>query len=427
MKILLVNKFHWRKGGAETYYFEVAEALREMGHEVAFFSMHHPSNLPCDEERYFVTQREYNERTSLLKTAEDGLNLIYSREARDKFDELCRDFEPDVVHLNNVHRQITFSILDAPSLGDTPVVWTAHDYIRVCPAYLMMDGSGEVCSRCLDGKFRHCIENRCVKGSLAKSALAAGEASFLRRKGIYGRVDLTIAPSKFLADRLVAGGADSSQIMVMRNFVDVSSMPDEVPVPDCEHPYLLYFGRLSAEKGIITLVDAFVRVAGELSNWRLVVAGDGPERETIEAKVSSMPVDVASRIELVGYQTGEPLRKLVRRATLTASPSECLENGPYAVLVALQVGTPVVATRMGGIPELVREGKTGFLADARDTDSLAAAILRGAAVAADASSYAVLQERCRTFIRESCSKVDYMKHLVDAYEGLIEEKGANRG
>lgn len=427
MRVLLVNKFHWRKGGAETYYFDVAEALREMGHEVAFFSMRHPSNLSCGQERYFVTQREYNERTSPLKTASDGLGLIYSREARGSFDALLRDFRPDVVHMNNVHRQITLSVLDAPSLGATPVVWTAHDYIHVCPAYLMVDGSGEVCGRCLDGRFRHCVENRCVKGSLAKSALAAAEASFLRGRRSYGRIDLTIAPSEFLAGRLVAGGADASRIAVMRNFVDASAMPAKAPAPNRESPYLLYFGRLSREKGILTLVDAFAAVAGELPGWRLVVAGDGPERAAIEGRLSQMPAGVSSRVELVGYQTGEPLRELVRRATLTASPSECLENGPYAVLEALREGTPVVATRMGGIPELVREGETGFLADARDVGDLASAILRGASAAGDPVAYCALQEGCRAFIRENCDKETYMERLVGTYERLVEEKGGRRG
>ncbi len=423
MRVLLVNKFHYRKGGAETYYFEVAEGLRRLGHEVAFFSMHHPDNLSCEQEKYFVTQREYNAPTSTLKKIADGLNLIYSREARDKFDMLCREFRPDVVHFNNVHRQITLSILDAPALGDVPVVWTAHDYIRVCPAYLMVDGAGEVCDRCLDGRFRHCVENRCVKESLAKSALAAAEATYLRRHQSYNRIDLTIAPSEFLRGRLVAGGAEPDRVVVMRNFVDLKSMSAEPEQPDRERPYVLFFGRLSHEKGVLSLVDAFARVADRLPGWRLVIAGEGPERPNIEESVASMPVEVATRIELVGYQTGEPLRELVARATLTASPSECLENSPYAILEALQAGTPVIATRMGGIPELVHEGETGFLAEPRDAASLADAILRGAATAADATAYVALQEGCHTFVRENCDRDRYMAGLISVYRSLAHEKG----
>lgn len=144
MRVLLVNKFHYLKGGAETYNFALAEGLRSLGHEVAFFSMRHPDNLPCAQERYFVERREYNGGTSPLKKAADGLALVYSREARRRFQELCAEFRPDVVHMSNVHRQITLSILDAPYLreGRVPVVYTAHDYILCCPAYLAYGGAG---------------------------------------------------------------------------------------------------------------------------------------------------------------------------------------------------------------------------------------------------------------------------------------------
>ena len=114
MKILLVNKFHYRKGGAETYYLTVGSELERMGHEVAYFSMKHPNNLPCKWDKYFVTQREYNDVKNPLSAVRDGIALIYSPEAKRNFQALCEEFRPDVVHLNNVHRQITLSILDAP-------------------------------------------------------------------------------------------------------------------------------------------------------------------------------------------------------------------------------------------------------------------------------------------------------------------------
>lgn len=115
MRILLVNKFHYRKGGAETYYLTVGSELERMGHEVAYFSMRHPDNLSCEWDKYFVTQREYNNVRNPLKAARDGMALIYSPEAKRNFQALCEEFRPDVVHLNNVHRQITLAILDAPT------------------------------------------------------------------------------------------------------------------------------------------------------------------------------------------------------------------------------------------------------------------------------------------------------------------------
>ena len=223
MRILLVNKFHYRKGGAETYYLTVGSELERMGHEVAYFSMRHPDNLPCKWDRYFVTQREYNDVKNPLKAARDGMALIYSPEAKRNFQALCEEFRPDVVHLNNVHRQITLSILDAPYLRENkvPVFYTAHDYVTVCPGYLMLDGDGRVCDACLeDRRYRHCIERRCVKGSRAKSALAAMEASFNRAHKSNRRIDRVIAPSRFMRSKLIEGGWPEGKVVFLQNFAD---------------------------------------------------------------------------------------------------------------------------------------------------------------------------------------------------------------
>lgn len=424
MKVLLVNKFHWRKGGSETYYFALAEGLRALGHEVAFFSMEDERNEPTEWSRYFVTNRDYNGPSSPVDKLKAAKSLIYSREARERFDALCREFEPDVIHLNLTHRQVTFSILDAPWLKahSTPVVYTSHDLILACPSYLMLDPEGNVCDACLGGDFTHCLKRKCVKGSTAKSALAVAEAEWLRRHKTYSRIDRIICPSEFMRGEFLEAGFPERQLVFMRNFMDLSAMPVEAPEPDRERPYVLYLGRLSREKGVLTLVDAFARAAGDMPGWRLVVAGDGPGREAVEAKVAAMPAGVAERVELAGYQTGEPLRELVDRAALTAAPSECLENAPYAVLEALASGKPVVGTSMGGIPELVREGETGFVAEPRDAASLADALRRGAAAAADPEAYAALQEGCQAFVRANCGRDAYMEDLVALYGRLIEEK-----
>ena len=429
MKILLVNKFHYRKGGAETYYLEVGASLERMGHRVAYFSMRHPQNLPCAQERYFVTQREYNDVSNPLKAVADGLALVYSPEAKRKFEALCEDFQPDVVHLNNVHRQITLSILDAPYLTEhgVPVVYTAHDYVTVCPGYLMLDGEGSVCDRCLeDGRFRHCIENRCVKGSSAKSALAALEASFNRARGVNGRMDRVIAPSRFMAEKLAEGGWPSEKVTVLQNFASGEILARARSAgsdrTDRERPYLLYFGRISKEKGVDVLLDAFLAAAPSLPGWRLVIAGDGPELGALRDSVSSAG---ASRlVELVGYQSGEDLQRYVERASLAIASSRWRENMPFSVIEAFAAGTPVVGTRIGGIPELVSEGETGFVCEPGDADSLTEAILRGAAFCGDCAAYPAMQGRCRDYVTENCDQGRFMERLVEIYQEEIDAKQA---
>lgn len=429
MRIILVNKFHYRKGGAETYYLEIGSALERMGHDVAYFSMRHPQNLPCDQEGYFVTQREYNDVRNPLKAAADGLALVYSPEAKRKFQALCEEFRPDVVHLNNVHRQITLSILDAPYLveHEVPVIYTAHDYVTICPGYLMLDGDGHVCDRCLeDGRYWHCVENRCVKKSRAKSALATIEASFNRVKKTNDKIDCVIAPSRFMAEKLAEGGWPADKVTVLQNFAS-DEILNRARSEGCdrtnhEQPYLLYFGRISKEKGVDVLLEAFLAIAPSLPGWRLVIVGDGPEYGALRDRVIS--TGASHLVDLVGYRNGKGLQRYVERASLVVSSSICRENMPFSIIEAFAAGTPVVGTRIGGIPELVSEGKTGFVCEPGDTDSLAEAILRGVTFCWDRDTYRAMQDRCRSYVTENCDQRRFMERLVDIYQEEIDAKRA---
>lgn len=426
MRILLVNKFHYRKGGAETYYLTVGSELERMGHEVAYFSMRHPDNLPCEWDKYFVTQREYNNVKNPLKAMRDGMALIYSPEAKRNFQALCEEFRPDVVHLNNVHRQITLSILDAPYLRENkvPVFYTAHDYVTVCPGYLMLDGDGRVCDACLeDGRNRHCIERRCVKGSRAKSALAAMEASFNRARKSNRRIDMVIAPSRFMRSKLIEGGWPEGKVVFLQNFADDAILGRAAnagaDATDRENPYLLFFGRLSAEKGVDTLLRAFDAALPNLpQGMRLVVVGDGPDAAEFKTLASSL--GCASRIEFAGYQTGGALQAYVERASLAIASSRWRENMPYSIVEAFAAGTPVVGTNIGGIPELVDEGKTGFICEPGDVPSMADAISRGTSAFLDRSAYSMLQRNCRSYVMENCSREKFMNDLVNLYKESID-------
>ena len=425
MRVLLVNKFHYRKGGAETYYLTVGSELERMGHEVAYFSMKHPNNLPCKWDKYFVTQREYNNVKNPLSAVRDGIALIYSPEAKRNFQALCEEFRPDVVHLNNVHRQITLSILDAPYLKEhhVPVFYTAHDYVTICPGYLMLDGEGRVCDACLeDGKYRHCIENRCVKGSRAKSALAALEASFNRAHRSNERIDRVIAPSSFMRSKLIEGGWPEGKVVALQNFADDAILARASgvagDVTDRESPYLLFFGRLSAEKGVDVLLRAFDAAAPSLPrDMRLIVVGDGPDAAEFRELAASL--DSAPRIEFAGYQTGDALQTYVERASLAIASSRCRENMPYSIVEAFAAGTPVVGTRIGGIPELVADGVTGFACEPGDVATMADAMVRGAETFLDAPVYVRMQESCRAYVRENCSRDKFMDQLVELYEEAV--------
>lgn len=432
MKVILVNKFHYHKGGSETYYFDVAESLRGLGHEVHFFAMEGSYNEPCEDSDLFVSAKDYNGPTGLGQKVSSATSLIYSREAKRKFQELCERVHPDVVHMNLVHRQITLSILDASYIKEhnVPVVFTSHDYILVCPSYVMLDGQGEVCDACLGGRFLNCLRRKCVKGSTAKSGMAFAEAEFLKLTGAYKKIDRIIAPSEFMRAKLVEGGFPSEQVVHMQNFARnevLACARDADDHTDRDNPYLLFFGRLSKEKGVDILVDAFAAaMPGLPSNLRLVIAGDGPERPAIEKRLAGMALGDAARIELVGFQGGADMRRYAERASLAIASSRCRENMPYSIVEAFASGTPVIGTNIGGIPELVREGATGFLAEPGDVRSLSEAIVRGARLLEDRKAYGKMQSACRSYVLERCDQAKYMQVLTALYQELIDSKKETR-
>ena len=438
MRILLVNKYFYRKGGAETYFFALAEGLRALGHDVAFFSMQHPNNESSYWSKYFVSEKDYVGDISAFKKVQEASTLIYSFEARRKFEALLEEFKPDVIHMNNVHRQLTFSILDAPYLKKhhVPVVYTAHDYILVCPAYTMVNGHGEVCDACLDRRFMHATKNVCVKGSRAKSLLASVEAEFLKYRHSYDKIDAIIAPSEF---------------MTMQNFLTDSQMAMSARVANTHkfddaqagaRPYVLFFGRLSQEKGILTLVKAFLQAAGleryadsDASaghegflpdTWDLHIVGDGPERETIEQLIASAGLQAVSRIWLLGYRTGEDLQREVGNARFTALSSEWRENMPYSGLESLAAQTPIIGARIGGIPELVEEGRTGFTFESGNVSDLAETLVEASRVSE--IDYRDMQQACGKYVSDRCRQDIYIERLNDAiYADLLKGGSMNRG
>ena len=442
MRILLVNKYFYRKGGAETYFFALAEGLRALGHDVAFFSMQHPNNEPSYWSKYFVSEKDYVGDISAFKKVQEASTLIYSFEARRKFETLLEEFKPDVIHMNNVHRQLTLSILDAPYLKKhhVPVVYTAHDYILLCPAYTMVNGRGEVCDACLDRRFMHATKNVCVKGSRAKSLLASVEAEFLKYHHSYDKIDAIIAPSEFMKSKLDEGGY-AGRTIAMQNFLTDSQMAMGARVANTHkfedaqagaRPYFLFFGRLSKEKGILTLVRAFLQAAGLVGGnadaqsddqsaqvlpvtWDLHIVGDGPERGAIEQLIASAGPQAASRIHLLGYKSGEELQREVGNARFSVLSSEWRENMPYSGLESLAAQTPIIGAKIGGIPELVEESRTGFTFESGNIADLKDGLLKAAAV--DEDIYGTMQRWCIEYVTTRCGQQTYAEQLVERYVG----------
>ena len=358
MKILMINKFLYPNGGSETYIFKLGEYLEKQGHEVQFFGMEHEGCCVGNRVNAYTSDMDFHGGSKLAKVTYP-LKTIYSSEARKKIRMVLDDFEPDVCHINNFNYQLTPSIIleihkwSKQTGKKCRIIFTAHDYQLVCPNHMCSNpNTHENCEKCLGGHFFNCTKGKCIHGSTAKSVVGTLEAEFWKVNGAYKYIDTMICCSEFMKTKLDTNSLFAKKTIALHNFIDKVEWKDTE-----KKDYVLYFGRFSEEKGIGTLL----KVCKELPNIQFVFAGTGP----LEDKVNGI-----SNIKNVGFQTDEALETLIREARYSIYPSEWYENCPFSVMESQMYGTPVLGANIGGIPELIQNGKTGELFESANAKDL---------------------------------------------------------
>lgn len=411
MKILLVNKYFYVRGGSETYFFGLAELLKKAGHEVIFFAMQDEKNLPCVQSEYFVSNVEFNGDLSISDKIKAALRMVYSLEAKEKISSLIEKEKPDIIHINLFHRVLTASIVDAAKKYHIPVVFTMHDLNCICPNHTMLD-HGKICEDCLHGNYLNCVKRVCFKDSRAKCLMAAIESEYNKLSGLYNKIDLFITPSEFYKKKMEESGLTRSPIVHMKNFLPAQT---KYGVQGKRGKYVLYYGRLSWEKGIITLVQAMELV----KDIPLVIVGTGPEEEAIRAEVRRLNLE--DRVSLVGFKSGEDLWRCVRESACVVVPSEWYEASGYTACEAQAAGKPVVVTNAGGLPENIVDGETGYFSNMGDAQALAEKIVR--IVSASDHEYESMSKKAVENAEKLFSAEHYISMLTGLYQELIEKRG----
>lgn len=349
MKILLSNKFYYRRGGDCIYMLNLEQLLKEHGHEVAVFAMDYPENLDTPWKKYFPS----NMNKLMALTRPFG-----SQEVKRKFGRLLDDFNPDVVHINNVHTQLSPVIAELARKRCIKVVWTLHDYKLLCPRYDCLRDGKEICEKCFGGDKTPCKIYRCMKGSRLASEVGYREAVMWNRERLEACTDLFICPSGFMAEKMAQGGFRKEKLKVLCNFIDTKKCrKDNYDKED----YYCYVGRLSHEKGVTTLIEAAARLP-----YRLKVIGGGPLLEQLKIKNEQLK----GNVEFLGFRQWDDIKDIVGKARFTVIPSEWYENNPLSVIEAQCLGTPVLGARIGGIPELIDEGRNGMTFESGNTNDL---------------------------------------------------------
>ena len=407
MRVLLIDKYHRQYAGPQRLYFDTAKLLESQGHEVAFFAMAHPKNEETVWSRFFVDQVDYEEanQLSFWDKVKVARNIIWNPQAKKNLEALIDEFKPDVAHLFVTYHQLSPSIIWALKGRGIPMVMTLCDYKLASPNYSLFV-RGQIWEHA--SGFR-CLADRCVKDSYGKSLVCVLEQWFHRIIGTYGKVDAYIGLSQFLIDTYKRLGFPYLIMLLPQPLVP---LPDvNAPLPEKMSKNFLYFGRLSAEKGIATLIQSF----SELNDGEtLSIIGFGPEEERLKRLVSELGLE--NKVSFLGQVYGDDLKERLSFARAVVVPSEWYENTPYALLETLASGTPVIAARVGSLPERVRDNYNGLLFTPGDAHDLAEKMKQ--ILTLDTPSL----QKCA---RESVLPLDqksYLAVLIDLYSSLIKAK-----
>lgn len=341
--------------------FSLGELLKSKGHRVFYWGMKHQQNIIHEYEDSFPENIDYvemNANKNPINALKVLTRSIYSFESKKKLEKFLNIVKPNIVHLNNIHAHLTPSIIDVIYKRNIPIFWTLHDYKLLCPDTHFLS-NGKICEKCKGKKFYNCVLNKCKKNSLTASFVATIEAYFHQLLKMHQKVDYFISPSKFLKSKFIEFGWDKNKIKFIRNFLPNFPQYNNYKEKD----YILYFGGLSPWKGILTLIEA----VKELKKVELLIVGTGTEKENIEKNIK---VNKITNVHLLGYKSGNELKKIVAESKFIIVPSEWYENCPYSIMESMAIGKPVIGARIGGIPELIEDGKTGLLFKSGNVDDL---------------------------------------------------------
>lgn len=411
MKILLIDVYNFNKGGAETVCFNTGKLLEEHGHEVVYFTLKWKDNRPSPFSKYFPESKET--RVGPLKQVQNLINYFYHFEAAKKIEQLILDEKPDLAHIHLMWGQITPSIFPILKKYHIPVLFTVHDYRIVCPAYTFRDGSGRICEDCQGRHFYKCFTHTCCKGNKLMSAVMAAEQCF--RNAFFNPakyIDGFIYVSNFarnIQEKYMPTLKAKPNITLYNFSTSIGDKPKEMP----SEKYFLFFGRLSYEKGVKTLLEAFKG----LPQCKLKIVGTGPKEDELKEYAQSNQM---INVSFLGYKQGKELAELVAGAYFVIVPSEWYENNPMTIIEAYSVGTPVIGARIGGIPEIVIDGQTGFQFESVNANDLQAVIQKANGLTSNA--YTALSCGAIDFAHRNLSKERYWEKLIGFYDRFIKLK-----
>ena len=404
MKILIINKFFFQFGGTERYMFSLIDLLESYGHETIPFAMAHPSNVKSEYSEYFVSQVELEKPKISLAGLKAAGRVIYSFEAARKLRRLIRETKPDLAHLQNIYHQLSPSILQVLKEEKIPCVQTVHDYAYLSPSYGLFD-HGAICERVKPRRYYRAVLHKCVKNSFMASALDAFAFRVHATLGLDERlVGRLIAPSVFVKNKFAEWGKNVFRMEVLPHFIDATSYePDFAPGAE-----IAYVGRLAEEKGIGVLLAAMEKIP----EVRLKVIGTGPMEKQLKDFCALAEL---KNVRFLGRLRHTETMEEIVKSRFVVVPSLFYEPFGYLPIEAACLGKTVIASRVGGLPEIIKDRETGVLVPPGDAKALAAAIRE---LNADEPAIRAMGKAGRAMVEAGFRPDDYYRKLMEIYESV---------
>lgn len=389
MKIVVTHNFYRSSSpsGENAVYSNECELLERNGNEVVRF------------ERF----SDDIDESTMARKIDVALTCAWSDEVYTTLSKLLVKVRPDVAHFHNTFPMISPSAYAACRDNGVPVIQTLHNFRFICPGGLLFR-EGQPCEDCIGTSLLPALQHRCYRGSLPATGALVWMLLRNRWNGTYRTlVNRYIALTEFAAGRLVAGGLPSARVVVKPNFMS------DIPVPGAGNGgYTVYVGRLSAEKGIRTLLSAWKCLPGV----PLKILGDGPLRQELE----EFSVSEKLPVEFLGFCDRARIAEVVGGAAFQIVPSEWYEGFPMVIVEAYAYGTPIVASRIGSLDEIVEEGVTGVKFEPGNPRDLSNKVH---ALWADRNRQAALRQTARERFEMKFSSKKNFEALMEIYTAAI--------
>jgi glycosyltransferase involved in cell wall biosynthesis len=395
MKILEINKFNFKKGGADKHFLDVVSLFESHRNEVAVFSMNHLRNEKSKWDKYFLSYVGYNKDDSNLLQKIVGIGrMFYSFSAKRKIRKILNDFKPEIVHIHNIYHQISFSIISEIKKRKIPIVMTVHDYHLISPdreKYYEEIGRRYWKFIFLGKKY-----------NLLKRIILILKSYFEDILNWKSKIDLFVSPSEFVKKRLILSGIDEKKIMVLPHFIPGNKKEDiqEKAKAESSKSYAFYFGRIFKDKGIDEMINTF----GNINGIKLLIAGDIEDQTKIDGK----------NVEYLGFLDQNKLKNYIENAKFCVSFSRLPETFGLIALESISMGKPFVALDNGAYSEVIDNGKTGFIC--KDIDEIRKIIT---AIANDKIIFD--ENEIREVAKKRFSSDKYYEDILDIFNLLIQK------